>query len=184
MNVLIISNSISGGGAENSMRLLNEELIVKGIDSILLCLNNSGNDVALNGEVILGREWRTGIVGTFKNFQAFVTTLKERHPSTVIANCELPELYIAFSPTRIRNLISVEHTSMPWAGRRSIGVIVRFLLRFRKTTWVTVNRTQNGIWPYGNDSTFIPNPVAAPTLDESRESKSPFVFVGRLRAEY
>lgn len=183
MKVLIISNSISGGGAENSMRILNAAFIGRGIDSILVCLNNSGNDVASNGEVILDRAWKTGFNGTIHNFRVFVKILKERNPSTVIANCELPELYIAFSSTRIRNLISVEHTSMPWVGRRSIGVIVRFLLRSRKTTWVTVNRTQDGIWPYGNNSIFIPNPVNEPTLDESGGSNSPFVFVGRLRAE-
>jgi glycosyltransferase involved in cell wall biosynthesis len=183
MKILIISNAVTGGGAEHSMRLLNQELISQGIDSMLLCLNNSANDNPLHGEVILTRAWKAGLIGTISNFLSCVKTLKDQDPSTVVANCELAELYVALTPARIRNLISVEHTSAPWAGRRFMGLAVRLLLSFRQTTWVTVNRAQDGIWPYGNDSTFIPNPVRTPILADSGISKAPFVFVGRLRVE-
>lgn len=182
MKILIISNSISGGGAEKSMRIINRELNAQGIDSTLVCLNNSGSDAALDKEVILGREWKSGLIGTFINFRNFVKVCKEINPTTVIANCELPELYAALSPVPLHNLVIVEHTSLPWAGRRALGTLVRILLKLRKASWITVNRNQKGIWPTGSSAGFIPNPAAVPNLDSS-DKKNRFVFIGRLRPE-
>lgn len=182
MKILIISNSISGGGAEKSMRMINRELNSRGIDSTLVCLNNSGKDLALDKEVILGRKWKSGLTGTFINFWNFLRICKEINPSTVVANCELPELYLALSPFKFRNLICVEHTSLPWAGRRTLGTFVRILLKLKRASWVSVNRNQSGVWPTGSSASFIPNPVTVPNLDGS-DKQNRFVFIGRLRPE-
>ena len=183
MKVLIVSNSITGGGAERSMRIVNSELNKKGVESLLLCLNNSDSDVAKAGEVILNRAWKEGLPGTIKNFLEFMKILISQKPTTVIANCELPELFVALAPVRMKNLICVEHTSLPWAGRRSLGKAVRLLLILRRPSWVTVNRNQDGIWPFHGESKYIPNPVEIPILDPSCEGKMKFLYVGRLRAE-
>jgi len=183
MKVLILSNSISGGGAERSMRILNQELNQKKFNSTLLCLNNSGKDVALDHEIILSRKWKSGLVGTFTNFKEFISVYRTKNPDVVIVNCELPELYAAMIPVRVKRIICVEHTSKPWAGRRQLGIAIRSLLFFRKVTWVTVNKKESRIWPLGSHAIHISNPVDTPQLSVSNVLQTPFVFVGRLREE-
>jgi glycosyltransferase involved in cell wall biosynthesis len=183
MKILIVSNSISGGGAERSMRILNKEFNLQKIDSTLLCLNNSGQDVPLESEIILGRKWKSGLWGTLTNFREFVRIYKSKSPEVLIVNCELPELYTAILPKSVKRMICVEHTSQPWAGRRKFGRIVRSLLFLRRAEWVTVNRGESRIWPHGNHAVHIANPVDTPHLSDSQDPQVPFVFVGRLREE-
>ncbi len=183
MKVLILSNSISGGGAERSMRILNQELNQKKFNSTLLCLNNSGKDVALDHEIILSRKWKSGLLGTLTNFKEFISVYKNKNPDVIIVNCELPELYVAMIPTRVKRTICVEHTSKPWAGRRALGRIIRSLLFLRKVKWVTVNNKEDHIWPLGSRAVHIANPVDPPQLSITTDSLAPFVFVGRLREE-
>jgi len=183
MKILIVSNSISGGGAEKSMRIINKELRSRGHDSILLCINNSGSDIAEEGEVILRRKWNSGIAGTASSYIHFLKQLRKIEPETIIANCELPELFSALAPFSIKKFIVVEHTSNPWAGRKSLGFLVRVILNLRKPIWVTVNKRQRGIWPLNGESVFIPNPVEPPKLSSNLSPSAPFIFIGRLRKE-
>jgi glycosyltransferase involved in cell wall biosynthesis len=183
MRILIVSNSISGGGAERSMRILNNEFNRKKIDSTLLCLNNSGEDVPLESEMILSRKWKSGPWATFINFKEFVRVCKSINPDTLVINCELPELYVAMLPLIVKRMICVEHTSKPWAGRRKIGRIVRSLLFLRHAEWVTVNKDESRVWPLGSPALHIANPVDSPQLADSQNSLPPFVFIGRLREE-
>jgi glycosyltransferase involved in cell wall biosynthesis len=183
MEILILSNSISGGGAERSMRILNKELNQQGFNSTLLCLNNSGQDIALDHEIILSRKWKSGLLGTFTNFQEFIFIYKGKSPDVMIVNCELPELYAAIIPLSIKRIICVEHTSKPWAGRRKLGWIVRSLLFLRKTKWVTVNDEEFQVWPLGSRAVHIANPVDQPQLSISTISSAPFIFIGRIREE-
>jgi glycosyltransferase involved in cell wall biosynthesis len=183
MKILIVSNSISGGGAERSMRILNKEFNSQKIDSTLLCLNDSGQDAPLENEIILGRKWKSGLWGTLANFKEFVQTYHSNSPEALVVNCELPELYAAILPLRVKRMICVEHTSQPWAGRRKFGIIVRSLLFLRRTEWVTVNKNESRVWPLGSQALHIANPVDVPQLSGSKDSQAPFVFVGRLREE-
>jgi glycosyltransferase involved in cell wall biosynthesis len=183
MKTLIVLNSISGGGAESSMRTINKSLRDQGLDSTIVCLNDSGGDIGLDGEIILGRAWKSGMKSTFINFVDFIKVYSKIRPDVVIANCELPELYVALNPLRTKRLICVEHSSKSWAGRRPLGAIVRVLLIFRRSFWVTVNREKLKIWPLNNSATFIPNPVEIPTLSIDSAEHNPFVFVGRIREE-
>jgi glycosyltransferase involved in cell wall biosynthesis len=183
MKILIVSNSISGGGAERSMRILNKEFNLQRIDSTLLCLNNSGQDVPLKSEIILRRKWESGLWGTLTNFREFVQIYKSNSPEVLIINCELPELYASMLPLRVKRMICVEHTSQPWAGRRKFGSIVRSLLFLRRAEWITVNKDESRVWPHGSRAVHIANPVDSPQLSDSNDSMTPFVFVGRLRKE-
>lgn len=183
MKLLIVTNSISGGGAESSMRKINRELVSLGIDSTLLCLNNSGNDLASDHEIILERAWKSGPISTYKNFRSFVEFVTKEKPDTLVANCELPELFTALMTRHVPKVICVEHTSRPWAGRRLMGAVVRVILKIRGVKWVTVNRNQSEIWPIREETEFIPNPIETPLLAIDKESRSEFVYVGRLRAE-
>jgi glycosyltransferase involved in cell wall biosynthesis len=183
MKILIVSNSISGGGAERSMRILNKEFNLQKVDSILVCLNNSGQDLFEESEIILSRKWKSGFWGTFTNFREFIKIYKSVCPEVLIVNCELPELYAAILPLKVKRMICVEHTSQPWVGRRIIGSIVRSLLYLRHDKWVTVNKAESRVWPIGSRAAHIANPVDEPQLSDSKDSLSPFVFVGRLREE-
>ena len=165
------------------MRILNKEFNLQKIDATLLCLNNSGQDVPLEGEIILGRKWKSGLWGTLANFREFVQIYKFNSPDVLVVNCELPELYAAMLPLRVKRMICVEHTSQPWAGRRKFGRIVRSLLFLRRTEWITVNKGESRVWPLGSHAVHITNPVEAPQLSDSKDSLAPFVFVGRLREE-
>lgn len=183
MKILIISNSISGGGAERSMRTINQELGRLGFDSTLICLNNSGKDIGSKKEIILNRAWKSGPLGTYRNFRAFKKIVREENPQSIIVNCELPELFVALLPPHAAKVFCVEHTSLPWAGRRAMGLLVRILLRLRGAKWVTVNRNQAGIWPVGDNAIYVPNPVDPPLTSIDKQGANKFVFIGRLRPE-
>jgi glycosyltransferase involved in cell wall biosynthesis len=98
-------------------------------------------------------------------------------------NCELPELFVAFTRRSKSKLIIVEHTSKPWEGRRILGFSIRSILRVKQSTWVTVNSKQLTIWPFGQPATYIPNPIAPVVKDGEVLSDSEVAFVGRLRKE-
>ena len=183
MKILIITNSLSGGGAESSMRLINSTLRRSGINSTLLCLNKTDGEIVNNGEIELRREWKSGILQTLKNFVDFVKVIRGLSPNIIIVNCELPELYTALSPIRLKKIICVEHTSKPWAARELLGNLVRRMLEFRQATWVTVNKDQSKIWPSSAKPIFILNPVEPPNLAIEMDAHSNFVFIGRLRIE-
>jgi glycosyltransferase involved in cell wall biosynthesis len=183
MKTLIVSNSISGGGAEKSMRTINKELGKLGFDTTLICLNNSGNDIGSDREVILDRAWKSGVVSTFKNYRDFCKIIHQEEPKSIIVNCELPELFVALLPPISAQIFCVEHTSMPWAGRRLMGGLVRILLKARGAKWVTVNRNQKYIWPIRERANYIPNPVPTPITAIDKQGANRFVYLGRLRTE-
>jgi glycosyltransferase involved in cell wall biosynthesis len=184
LEILIVSNSLSGGGAEVSMRAINKEFIKQGISSKLVCLNYIEGEKAENNEVILNRKWKSGIRATLNGLVEFREVVSRENPTLIIVNCELPELYVALTNMKNKWIIAVEHTSLPWYKRRLLGMLVRFTLRLKSTSWVTVNSNQKSIWPYKSKCFYIPNPLRAGTLENQKSHKlAPFVFIGRLRKE-
>ncbi len=180
---MIVTNALSGGGAESSMRLINQHLRLSGKDSTLICLNKTPKDVTSTGEIELDRKWKSGIFQTISNYVDFCWAIKEVKPDVIVVNCELPELYTAFIPGKVKKIICVEHTSNPWAGRKILGYMVRGILRLRNSLWVTVSKNKKAIWPIGVQAIYIPNPVEVPKLATSRVAPPDFVYVGRLRRE-
>lgn len=183
MKTIFVTNSLSGGGAESSMRVINQYFQSVSKDSMLVCLNKIDGGKPTLSEIELDREWKSGVFQTISNFIGFYRTIKRLNPDVIVANCELPELYAAFLPVRVKKLICVEHTSQPWAGRKGLGKIVRAILLIRQSKWVTVNKAQVAIWPFRTKATYIPNPVAVPKLNTNKVASPEFVFVGRLRTE-
>ena len=178
--IMIISNAISGGGAEISMMRFFETLKSLHVDVTLCAVNQDATNFgAESGITVIGRDWGTGFMGTVKSFTNFRRHLRIINPDVVLVNCELPELYIALSGTRKLQIFCVEHTSKPWVGRRRLGFIVRAILRIRRCHWVTVSRDQSRVWPYGPMPVFIPN---THFLEGSKKLQAPvdLVFVGRL----
>ena len=185
--ILFVVNSFSGGGAENSVMGVTRNLREKGIPVLLCALNrNSSQDLpdSSNGLYLLERRWKSGLIATVRNLLMFRRLLVELRPEILIANCELPELYVALVAPSSSVLGVVEHTSQPWRGRRMLGRLARTILRFRGANWVTVSPTGNKIWLGSNSPLHIPNPIATPHKWKSNNrSSTEIVFIGRLRAE-
>ena len=183
MRIVIVTNALTGGGAETSMRMINQKLRLSGVDSTLVCLNASEGSKTSEGEIQLSRRWKSGALQTILNYIHFVRKIRALKPESILANCELPELYVAFIPIKFKQITCVEHTSKPWAGRKVMGYIVRIILLLRNSNWITVNSSQKYIWPCRTDAIYIPNPVKIPSLATTSNSQREFVFVGRLRPE-
>jgi glycosyltransferase involved in cell wall biosynthesis len=178
--VIIVSNSISGGGAEISMTRLFDVLTTQGLDVTICAINHDQIiDIAREGISVIGRNWGSGLKETMNSFIKFRRHLMLHEPHILVVNCELPELYVALSAPWKISILVVEHTSRPWIGRRTLGFLVRSILLARQADWITVSRNQSEIWPYSSKPVFIPN---SHIQDEKKEElvKPDLVFVGRL----
>ena len=185
-SVLFVVNSLEGGGAENSIRQVTSKLISDDVPVFLCALNKSESNSAENGQShfrVLNRKWNDGIIQTFRSFQEFQKLILEIEPEIIIANCELPELFVALSSPLKSKILVVEHTSNPWDGRRILGTAVRFILRIRSANWVTVSSNQQKIWNGSNFPQFIANPINIEDLSYVSNKHRKVVFIGRLRPE-
>ncbi len=177
----IVSNAISGGGAEKSMLALHQSFLKSGMKSNLIALNQSINPQTVPYVTELNRNWRSGLIGTWCNYLDFKKLIKTINPDVLILNCELPELYGAILSHKCK-IICVEHTTKPWHGKKFLGIFVRLLLRFKKVDWVTVVNSQEKIWHGKPVIAHLPNPFIN-HLSESRptEKNSVLTFVGGLK---
>lgn len=183
--VLVVANSISGGGAENSALMVYHELRNREIDIEFIALNQAhGTDSSSEKYItILNRNWKDGFSSTFQNFLDFTRHVKRIDPKIVIVHCELPELYMALIPRWRLRIIVVEHTTNPWDGRKTQGKIVRSLLKFRRVSWVTVTVGKNRVWLGSGSPTMISNPVKEVIEDRESKFQEKYVYIGRLRRE-
>jgi len=186
LKIVIVSNSLSGGGAERSMNTLANELVSSNYKVTQIVLNNSSQDLVENLAPVIEikREWKAGFFSTIYRFLKFNFCLIKLKPDILILNCELTELYGAFS-IFTGKIIAVEHTNKPWDGRERIGFLVRWLLRVRKVNWVKVS-TFIEIWPYkGIPAVTIENPVMQFIKKSSDENKriDHLVYIGRMTAQ-
>jgi glycosyltransferase involved in cell wall biosynthesis len=183
LKIVIVSNSLSGGGAERSMNILANELVSNNYNVIQIVINHSPQDTVQNLAPLIEikREWKAGFFSTAYRFLKFNFHLLQLRPDVLILNCELAELYGAFSLFSGK-ITAVEHSNRPWKGREKIGFLVRWLLRARKVNWVKVSSFLQ-IWPYKNfDAPTIENPVTRFKRRSSSENEriDQLVFVGRF----
>jgi glycosyltransferase involved in cell wall biosynthesis len=183
LKIVIVSNSLSGGGAERSMNTLANELVSSNYDVTQIVLNDSMQDTVKNLASIIEikREWKAGIFSTLYRFLKFNFHLLQLRSKIMILNCELAELYGAFS-LFTGKIVVVEHTNKPWAGRKKIGFLVRWLLRVRKVNWVKVSSFLQ-IWPYKSVAAIaIENPVIQMKRRSSEKNKriDHLVYIGRF----
>lgn len=183
MKVLILSNSFSGGGAEKAMAILHRELLNLDIESMLCALMLSETAEDVEGGVQLSRQWKSGVFGTISNFIEYCKVLRNFKPDYVIANCELSELYVALTPHIAAQVVVVEHTTFPWKNRRLTGAFVRLILKLKSIDWATVSKKSNLIWPYGQTSSYMPNPIDSKnivTAEAENMNLRGLVAIGRL----
>ena len=184
-SIILLVNSTHGGGAENSMRLLHQSLLLRDVKSNLCAINNmpESESQMISSVKYLQRNWSDGIVKTIKSIIIFNRYLSTFEKPVIVLNCEIPELFGVVTRLHAERIIAVEHTSKPWFKRRTLGWAVRLILRGKRVEWVTVNSSQEKIWPFRDNPYLILNPIR-PTIDSyNRSIRKELIFVGRLRSE-
>jgi glycosyltransferase involved in cell wall biosynthesis len=185
--VMILTNSLSGGGAERSMNLLSNELDKLGWPVSLVPINSGMPDqVAPTCELFpLERKWNGSTLNTLVSMWKFNKIVRIWKPDVIVLNCDLPELFGALLFGK-HKLVALEHTSEPWGSRRLFGRITRRILRIRKVTWAAVSAHLT-IWPSKEKpSQVLQNLFLFPNKFElgSMESEiKRLVFIGRLSHE-
>lgn len=185
--MMIVTNSLSGGGAERSMNLLSDELPKRGYSVSLVPINSGTPDQVVPAcEVFpLGRKWNGSLTNTIVAYCKLNNIVRSWKPDVIVLNCDLPELFGAMLFGK-HNLVALEHTSQPWGKRQALGKIVRRILNLRKTTWVAVS-THLTIWPTKDKpNTVLQNSVLLPKENTTRVISAEIkrlVFIGRLSHE-
>lgn len=185
---MILTNSLTGGGAERSMNLVCNELAKRGWPIALVPINAGPNDEVIpTCEVFpLEREWRGTLADTASAIWKLNRVVRSWNPDVIVLNCDLPELFGALLLSR-RQLIAVEHINRPWISRLTLGRIVRQILRIRKVKWVAVS-AHLAIWPTGEipDSVVL-NSISTMGMPLNSKSNPRYsneirrlFFVGRL----
>lgn len=185
--IAIITNSLSGGGAERSMNLIANALHEKNQKVFLVAINDGPKDlVQLQVPVVeIKRKWQGSTRNSVVSFFRFHREIRKIRPDIAIVNCDLPELFSLFVPLYAQ-IICVEHTTNPWRGRKLLGRIVRSYLRFRNSVWIRVSEHINP-WPKSlNFKGVIRNPVHSNVGVKTSDFLNPIirlVFIGRLSSE-
>ena len=185
---MIVTNSLTGGGAERSMNLVANELTKRGWPIALVPINSGLPDLIIPiCEVFpLGRTWPGRLFDTILAIINFNKTVNIWNPDIIVLNCDLPELFGALIFSR-RNLIVVEHINRPWITRRLLGRVVRKILRGRNVIWVAVS-SHLTIWPGNiapqeillNSISPSPAPVTNRLITHNFPEIERLVFIGRL----
>jgi glycosyltransferase involved in cell wall biosynthesis len=185
---MIVTNSLTGGGAERSMNLLCNELHSRGWSISLVPINAGLPDQVVPAcEVFpLDREWRGSLFNTVVAIKRFNLTIRKWNPDIIVLNCDLPELFGAILLSR-RCLVAIEHVNRPWISRVILGKIIRKILKARGVIWVAVS-SHLTIWP----GTKLPNLVLQNSIsikeplvvNESKNNQmvdiARLIFIGRL----
>lgn len=185
---MIVTNSLTGGGAERSMNLLANELTSRGWPIALVPINAGETDfIEPECEVFpIGREWRGSAFNTLSAIIKFNKVISNWKPDVLILNCDLPEMFGAFTSHHAK-LIVIEHSSIPFITRLRVGKVVRKILTLRGVTWVAVS-THFKIWPTNQKPTAIlQNSLGfseSNTMQNQISSQiKRLVYVGRLSPE-
>lgn len=187
-NVAIVSNSLSGGGAEFSCELIHQELKKRKVPVFWIGINSENpRHIRANESVFcLNRDKQKGIVHTFLIYCQFVRLLYQLDISLIITNCELPELISCFIPKKIR-VVVVEHANPTWFKRDILGYLVRKILIIRGSIFVTVGDHLSPRYAQKQKTVHIPNPVPSVELtfvsSPTRRLRR-LIYVGRLSREF
>lgn len=188
--VAIVTNSLSGGGAERAMNLLANSLDkFEDLDLVLIPINAGPRDlIQPSCEIFeISRLWHGGLWDTIKGFVRFQYAILKFNPKYLILNCDLPEFFSAFAIWRAKCVI-VEHTTRPWVGRRTFGFLIRLILRTRQATYLRVSERIE-VDSLFNNRTVIPNIVDPKVLmpqtkvRPEEQFSGNLMFVGRLSKE-
>lgn len=183
--VIFITNSMTGGGAERATNILVNELFNQGFNVKLMVINSGGEDlVPPKCEVFkIGRNWQGSLLDTARAFFRVQRIVNRQKPSVIVLNCDLPELLGSIMFHKSKTIV-VEHAARPWPTRTMLGKIVRFIHRFRGTRFVAVS-SHLSIWPNGDlPAGVFPNAIDQKVFlcnqSDKNEKEMRLIHVGRL----
>ena len=188
--VFVLTNSLTGGGAERAMNLVCSEISKQSQENFqitLVPINQGPIDlVDPNCRVIpIGRKWRGTFSNTLFSYLKFISLVVSEKPRVIILNCALPELFACIIPVKT-SFVVVEYSRNPWLGRESLGVVVRRILKLRKSTFIAVSAHLK-IWSLPEIKIHtIQNPIFQRTRypkDTNEKSIKRLVFIGRLATD-
>jgi glycosyltransferase involved in cell wall biosynthesis len=189
-SIAIVTNSLSGGGAERAMNLLADNLgKFEDLNVLLIPINAGPRDLVEPSCDIteINRVWNGGIWDTIKAFVRFQNAILKFRPKVIILNCDLPEFYSALAIWRAKCII-VEHTTRPWSKRNSLGWFVRAILKARGANYVRVSERIR-TYPIFKNALTIPNIIDPsilkryPQLIADSDSQGRLLFIGRTSRE-
>jgi glycosyltransferase involved in cell wall biosynthesis len=186
VKVAIVTNSLTGGGAERAMNTLARELSkLPELQIVLIPINSGPKDlIHPNCRVIeINRSWRGSLSDTIKSLFKFQWVIHQFSPDIVILNCDLPEFFYSITFSK-GSVVIVDHNTKSWMTRPLLGKLVWYSLRMRTYAVVRVSERIRIKTPKPKNNFVIYNPIP----DEIFESAcSPMVgqitrlaFVGRL----
>jgi hypothetical protein len=183
--VALLTNSLSGGGAERAATILANLLADAGVRPVLLPCRSGPADLVSSNVEVVALEKRPGsgirgLAGTLAGVQRAVRSLR---PDIVHAHCELPELLAASLPPGSGRFCVTEHARDPWNQHPRVGRGVRRALALRGTTWA-VPQPDMPVWSRPGQPTFhVANPLLGVTgrwTPPGGERRLRLVAVGRL----
>jgi len=188
-NVAIVTNSLTGGGAERAMNTLARELSQNAGFELLLIPINSGPDDLIDPNCrIIGieRTWRGSLLDSVKSYIRFQRVIHKFNPEVVILNCDLPEFLFAFTISKAKVII-VEHSTKSWQTRPFIGKLIWLSLRWRTAAVVRVSSRIGVRSPEPKVDLVISNPLPSEIVSRNRikrnSQKVRLAFIGRLSEE-
>jgi glycosyltransferase involved in cell wall biosynthesis len=189
LRVVIITNSLTGGGAERAMNTLARELNERSDMSVTLIPINSGPEDMIRAGckiVNINREWKGSLLDTFISLLRFQNALWQERPDVVILNCDLPEFFFSISFSRAKAIV-VEHSSKSWESRPLVGKLTWRILKRRTSAVVRVSRRIRTRYPKPKLDLIIENALPVEILLKSPTSLVStiprLIFVGRLSPE-
>ena len=189
LRIAIITNSLSGGGAERAMNTLARELVkYPAFKVVLIPINSSPPDLIDPGcEIVsIDRTWRGSLPDSIKAFFRFQRIIFDLKPNVVLLNCDLPEFFFSLSVSKARIFV-VEHSTKSWVNHPFLGEIVWRLLKWRTFALVRVSTRIPVRNPQPKRDLVIINPLprdiqalVTPAVDSTRAR---ICFVGRISEE-
>jgi len=185
MRVVIVLNSLSGGGAEKAMKLLANELVHHHQVTVIGINSSTSDGVRLLAQSqSLDRRYRSGVVNTIISLAKFALTIRRLKPHVAIVNCALSELFSLVIPKSV-HLIVVEHVNPAWEERRFLGLLIRRYLAARASSVVAVSNHLSFSESERPVDVVIENPIDLPLESASPEEKhdtstTSLTYIGRL----
>jgi glycosyltransferase involved in cell wall biosynthesis len=184
---MFVTNSLTGGGAERSINLVCNELVLRNWSVALVPVNKSEPDaIQVKSQIYpLNRAQGNALLGTIRAIIMLNFVARKFKPSVVVLNCDAPEFLGLFLMKRVE-IVILQHSSRPWSTRRRLGIFVRKLLSFRTQYFFAVSEHLS-IWPDGKSPyRVIQNPLS-PNLPKKKffgaHPLSRIVFIGRMSKE-
>jgi len=191
---MFVTNSLTGGGAERATNILVNALTDAGALVSLVAVNYSTADLIVpRCEIFeLNRPWQGGLKTLLSAYFQLHLIIKKWSPEVIVLNCDAPELLGSLLLGKHTTVV-VEHASQPWGTRKTMGRVVRRILKLRRANWVAVS-SHLRIWPNNSaPDSWISNATIQKQgdirtkVDKKRTVRdlriSRLVYVGRLSNE-